>query len=341
MAELETFTPAEREYFNSHGEKAIPTGDNISEPDAVADEAEHDLDAVEMDNGDHDAEHDREQDQDQENERDDLAEQNDGKKDKKYGRVPARKLMEEKRARQALEKELSEIREKFTRGDERLRMIMEAQQAQQARQQAPEQELSPPDPHTDPIRAIEWQQQQIEAQRQWQEQQLNAQREAAVIAQLDNGYRQAWGQFANNKPDAMNAYKHFVDVTSAYLEMQGIPQAKIDEMVANEERKIAYQAFQRGVNPAEIIYEKAQIMGYRNVPAQAEQPADNSIVKKAEEDVVRRQKAASASKSMSSAGGSRGGNLPSIEELANMSEDEFAEFRAKVGERQFRKLMGE
>lgn len=337
MAELETFTPAEREYFNSHGEKAIPVdggsndADNMS--DGIEDDVSPDLDASYDDADDNALEADAE----------DKAEQPDQDQPKKKdnGRVPLRKLRAEEDRRKEVERQYEELREKFTRGDERLRMIMEAQQAQQVRQQAPEKELSPPDPHTDPIRAIEWQQQQIEAQRQWQEQQLNAQREAAVIAQLDNGYRQAWGQFANNKPDAMNAYKHFVDVTSAYLEMQGIPQAKIDEMVANEERKIAYQAFQRGVNPAEMIYEKAQIMGYRAASAQAEQPTDNLIAKKAEEDVARRQKAASASKSMSSAGGSRGGNLPSIEELANMSEDEFAEFRAKVGERQFRKLMGE
>lgn len=337
MAELETFTPAEREYFNSHGEKAIPVDGGSNDADVMSDGIEDDV-SPDLDASDDDAD-----DNALEADTDDKAEQPDQDQPKKKdnGRVPLRKLRAEEDRRKEVERQYEELREKFTRGDERLRMIMEAQQAQQVRQQAPEQELSPPDPHTDPIRAIEWQQQQIEAQRQWQEQQLNAQREAAVIAQLDNGYRQAWGQFANNKPDAMNAYKHFVDVTSAYLEMQGIPQAKIDEMVANEERKIAYQAFQRGVNPAEIIYEKAQIMGYRNVPAQAEQPADNSIVKKAEEDVARRQKAASASKSMSSAGGSRGGNLPSIEELANMSEDEFAEFRAKVGERQFRKLMGE
>lgn len=332
MTELETFTPAEREYFNTRGEKGIlGAGDPVEKETDT--EAEIDADVEELDT----SEANEPEDSAETEPEDEPGEEQPKKKDN--GRVPLRKLRAEEDRRKEVERQFEELKEKFTRGDERLRMIMEAQQ-RQAIQEQPAKQEAPPDPVTDPIRAIEWQQQQLEQQRQWQEQQLQSQREAAAIAQIDDTYRKSWGNLANAKPDALNAYQHFINVTSGYLEMQGVPQANIDDMVANEERKIAYQAMQRGISPAEIIYEKAQMMGYRPAPVAPSEP-DNTAAKKAEEDVARRQKAASASKSLSSAGGSRGGSTPSIEELANMSEDDFADFRAKVGERQFRKIMGE
>lgn len=323
MSDVETFTQAERAYFDSRGEKPIPGSE--SEPEAseeivAADDAVEDVNEV-------DEEGDEEPDEQPELKADEE------KPKRKDSRIPLRKLQESENQRRELEKQLSEFREKWARGEERLRMIAESQQVQQQPKA-----VEPPDPSVDPIGAIEWQKQQTEQIRQFQEQQIRQQQEQAVIAQIDNNYKEAWGKFASNTPDAMDAYNHFVNSVSAILDLQGIPQDRINQMVEQEERKIAYQAMQRGISPAEVIYEKSKAMGYQ---PKAAAPVENETAKKANEDVARRQKAASASKSLSNAGGNRANAMPSMEELANMSEDDFAEFRNKVGEKQFRKLMGE
>ena len=324
MSDVETFTQAERAYFDSRGEKPIPGSE--SEPTAneeieAADDAVEDIAEVD-DEGD-----------EAPDEQPELKADEEEKPKKKDSRIPLRKLQESENQRKELEKQLNEFREKWARGEERLGMIAESRQAQEQPKA-----VEPPDPSVDPIGAIEWQKQQTEQIRQFQEQQIRQQQEQAVIASIDNSYKQSWGQFASNTPDAMDAYNHFVTSISTILDLQGIPQERINQMVEQEERKIAYQAMQRGINPAEVIYEKSKAMGYQ---PKAAAPVENETAKKANDDVARRQKAASASKSLSNAGGNRANAMPSMEELANMSEDDFAEFRNKVGERQFRKLMGE
>lgn len=330
MTELETFTPAEREYFNSRGANGIPTGDAPAEKESDT-EAEAGEDEAELEASDDNQTEDK-SDSDTEPEAEEEAPK------KRDGRVPLRKLRAEEDRRKEVERQVDELREKFSRADERLRMFYESQQRQAPVEQ--EKEASPPDPTVDPIGAIEWQRQQIEQQRQWQEQQFRVQQEQAAIQQIDNGYRQAWGQFANQQPDAMDAYQHFLKATAAVLRAQGFTKEQADAHVENEERKIAIAAFRSNVNPAEIIYREALEMGY--TPKQAERIVNQEeAARKAEEDVARRQKAAPASKSMSSAGGSRSGSAPTVSEIADMSEDEFAEWLAKTPESKRRKIMGE
>lgn len=330
MTELETFTPAEREYFNSRGEKGISTGDQV-ETEAPED-TEADPVEADADNSDETSADDERM--------EDKSDNEDEAPKKRDGRVPLRKLLAAEEKRKEVERHYEELKEKFSRADERLRMFYETQQRQVAEQTEKKQEFTPPDPTVDPIGAIEWQRQQIEQTRQWQEQQLRVQQEQAAIQQIDNGYRQAWGHFANQQPDAMDAYQHFLKATAAVLRAQGFSKEQADAHVENEERKIAVAAFRSGVNPAEIIYREAMEMGY--TPKQARQIANQEeAARKAEEDVARRQKAAPASKSLSSAGGQRSGVAPSVAEIADMSEDEFAEWLAKTPESKRRKIMGE
>lgn len=335
MAELETFTAAEREYFNSRGEKSIPSGGMV-----VTDAPEDtDTDAVEAEVEQPEIEADNAADNENEAAEQDKAETDEDAPKKRDGRVPLRKLRAEEDRRKEVERQYEELREKFSRADERLRMFYETQQRQTV-EQPQKQEIAPPDPTVDPIGAIEWQRQQIEQTRQWQEQQLRVQQEQAAIQQIDNGYRQAWGHFANQQPDAMDAYQHFLKATAAVLRAQGFSKDQADAHVENEERKIAVAAFRAGVNPAEIIYREAMEMGY--TPKQARQIADREdAARKADEDVARRQKAAPAAKSLSNTGGSRSGVAPSVAEIADMSEDEFAEWLAKTPESKRRKIMGD
>jgi hypothetical protein len=310
--EFETFTKEERSYFDNKGD--------VSAKEAPAEaEADEDLeaDAPEPETAEVD-----------EPEAPEAEE-----KPKRDGRVALRKLRAEEERRKTAEKEAVQLREQFARADERLRMLYQASQSQQQ----PPQDDSAPDPKADPIGAIEWQQRQIEMQRQAYEQQQVAQREQAIISQIDNGYRRAFTEFAADSPDAPEAYQHFTNALGKYFENMGVPDAQIDALVVQEERKLAYQAAQRGQNPAEIVYNLAKQFGYQPKPAES---ASKEEVEKAEKDIDRRQKAAPASKSLSSASGSRGGRNPSMAELASMTDEEFADMRSKMSDREFRRLAG-
>lgn len=319
MENFETVSPAEREYFASRGEKPIPTGDDAPvETEAEAAEPEIEIDEPEANEGD----------APEPEAKDEQPEEQPKKKDQ---RIPLRKLQESENQRKELERRLAEVNEKFTRADERMRALFEAQQPKPETPQ-------PPDPREDPIGAIEYTRQQMEAFQQQQARQAAEYQQQQQLSALDNTYRQSWGQFANAKPDAIDAYNHFISVTGAFLEMQGAPQEQINQLIENEERKIAYAAMQRGLNPAELIYERAKTMGY--APKAAAPVEDDSAARKADADIERRQKAAGASKSLGAASGTRSASMPSMQELAEMSEDEYADFRAKIGERKWQKLMG-
>jgi len=310
--ELESFTPQERAYFESKGEKPIDVeapdtetvDDSTDEPESEAPEVEAKEEAETED-----------------------AETKEPEKPRKDQRVPLRKLQEEVNARRELERKNQELAEQFARADERLRMLFQAQQ--------PEQPKAPavPDPKDDPIGFMEWQKSEVERLATEQRQQQEVYQQQAQINAIDTAYKQSWAVFNTEKPDALDAYQHFVNVTAAYLEMQGVPQQQINDLVQNEERKITVAAMQRGMNPAELIYEKAKTFGYQPKAAAVDETA-----KKAEADIDRRQKAAVASKSLSSAGGSKA-NTPSAMDLANMSEEEFEEFRSR-NPRAYKQIMG-
>lgn len=318
MESFETVSAAEREYFNSRGEKPIPTGDETpvetEEVEAVDPEAEADEADIE------------------EAEAKDEAPAEDEKPKRKDSRIPLRKLQESENQRRELEKRLAEREEAFARADERLRTLL---QIAQPKEEAP----AIPDPKEDPIGAIEWQKAQIERIEQERQRQAAEYQQQQQLSALDTSYRQSWTSFAGKQQDAIDAYNHFINVTGAFLDMQGVPKEQINQLIENEERKIAYAALQRGANPAELIYERAKQMGY--APKAAAPVADDNAGQKAEADIERRQKAASASKSLGSASGQRSEAMPSARELADMPEEEFAEFRLKISERQMRKLMGE
>lgn len=309
--EFETFTKEERSYFDNKG--AVPE----KEAPVEAESDESDVDGV--------AEPDEDVSETE-------AEAEQPEKPKKDGRVALRKLRAEEERRKTAEREAAQLREQFARADERLRMLYQASQPQQQPQ-----DEAPPDPKADPIGAIEWQQRQIELQRQAYEQQQATQRERAIISQIDNGYRQAFTEFSSEKPDAPSAYQHFTNALGKYFENLGVPEAQIDALVVQEERKLAYQAAQRGQNPAEIVYNLAMQFGYQPKAADA---GAQEAVEKAEKDIDRRQKAAAASKSLSSAGGSRGGRNPSMAELASMTDEEFADMRSRMSDKEFRRLAG-
>lgn len=249
---------------------------------------------------------------------------------KRDGRVPLRKLMAAEEKQKAAEKELSELREKHARVDERLNMLFAAQQ--QAQQQRQVEEI--PDPKTDPIGAIEYQQKALNQQAEYQARQQQAQQEQAFIADVDRGYKRDWNDFATQTPDAFQAYQYWTQAVSQNLKVFGIPDAQIEAELIGLERRAALAARQAGQSPAQAIYEAAKTFGY------APKTAEQKPVVDADRRVEMRQKGQAAAKSLSNVGGQRGDGTPSVEELASMSDDDFMELRNRMSDRQWQRMLG-
>lgn len=247
---------------------------------------------------------------------------------KKDGRVPLRKLVAEEERRRNAEKELADVRERFSRTDERLNVLNQLlSQRQQAQPEAP------PDPQTDPIRSIEYTQQQMRQMQAQQEMQQRAYAEQQAIGQIDNAYKSEWQQFAGKQSDALDAYQHFVSAIEQNFSLFEPSPEAVARRIENFEREIFVAARQRGVSAAEHIYNMAKQFGYA---PKADAKADDAAKK-----IAMREKAAGAAKSLSNAGGPKSnGALPSAEEIANMSDDEFMELRERIGERGFNRILG-
>jgi len=248
-------------------------------------------------------------------------------KEFKSRKVPHRALAEERKQRQELERQLAEVK---TRTEERLNAI------QQALQPKPEAPPPPPDKYQDPIGFIEYQEKQLQQVQQTQQQFVEQQRQQNEIAQIDNAYSQSWKQFAQEKPEAEGAYRHFVSGLDAYFKARGVTdQAQVNQLIAQEERQIALANLRTGKSPAEAIFNIASAQGYKPAPAQAEAP-----VKTADEEIERRQRALPASRSMSSSGGSGEVNGLSVTALLEMSDDEFAAATKGLSQRKREAIFG-
>lgn len=295
---------------------AIRSGKPLAdpEPEAGMDEAEDDVEADEPDEVEakQDEEHPAKEEK------------------KKNGRVPLRKLMAAEEKAKNYEKEAATLREQMARADERMKMLFQAQQ-QAAQQQQIEQ---PPDPKTDPIAALEYTQRQLEEQKAYQAQQARQTEEARAVAQVENVYRRSWSDMLSSSPETAEAYQQFTNQLSTYFTMRGATPEQADEMVKQEERVIAYNAMQRGLNPAQVIVENLKATGWQ--PA----PKEQKPVVAAEKRVEMREKGQAAAKSLSNAGGQRGDGVPSAAELANMSDEDFMELRSRMSDRQWQRMLG-
>lgn len=137
-------------------------------------------------------------------------------------------------------------------------------------------------------------------------------------------------EFAKTAPDFKDAYDFAIKGLATELQMMfGLDGIALENAVRDNERQIVGTAMQRGINPAEQIYQWAKGRGYTGVkpadPTPAVDPgkATADALLKATTTLQSIQKGQEKSKSLSSAGGAGSDGMPPIEELVNMPDDEF------------------
>ncbi len=244
-------------------------------------------------------------------------------------------LHAERERRKGFERQAAELREKFTRADERLALLNEAlkqpEQATTAQTQ--------PDPETDIFGYVKWQAEQIKALNERIE--ATGKRTEAQTAdiQLRDAYRADAQRFTAEKPEFTEAYRYLMESRDKELASFGIadPQARAAQIL-EEEKALAQHALRSGRSPAAAVFEMAAIRGFQTKAADPAAPLQNAIAKTSAE-IDRLARGAQASRSLSAAGGSAAQEL-STEAVANMSEQEFNALIRRVSPEKMRALMG-
>ena len=279
--------------------------------------------------------------------------------------VPHHALHKERERRKASEGELMSVREKFTRAEERLAGLMElvgpgdgakaaapGATAPGAAKQAEADPLSeePIDPEVDVFGALKQAQRQNAAllKRMQEGDQATKQKEASASA--GNAYVSDAMAFAKTQPDFGNAYNHLIAQMHQEFEALGMDDAaERNRMIAQREKEFVSEVLGRKGSPAAAIYKLAKARGYKGAapggdpapaaaaPAAAPKPAADpgavaklEAINKAKETVV----------SLGGSGGSAGGDVLTMESLANMSEADFNATAKRIGKAGMARIMG-
>lgn len=269
-------------------------------------------------------------------------------------------LKAERENRQKIETEANELRQRFARMDERLRLFNEALQAPPAdQQQQPAAPKPMPDPTQDIFGAFQWLADQNKTLTERLEQahkQTGEVRQSIDANTAETQLRSAYGRdaatFAQANPDFGQAYTHYLRVRHATLDAAGYTDpAQRGQIIQQEERDIVERAFKAGKSPASVIYGIAKQIGYTKpadppAPAGSQAPAPQGqaapqapaaskpaapAAPSAADEVNRLAAAQAASRSLSPGGGTAVVQM-TIDQLLAMTEQEFAAYeRANPG----------
>lgn len=230
--------------------------------------------------------------------------------------------------RSALIAERKRLREQM---DEQNRRLQQAEQANQRYQylehqiaemrrqrQADEQgKDQPPDYDDDPQGYIQW---HLEKQREYNQQiegkltqQQQMEQQQATLAQIQEQAAASQRAFAQEHPDFNDALNHTREMNRRVLSRYGYQGPQLEQAIAQSELATIASALQNGVDPATMIYQIAQDMGYN--PDQKGQEGQQREGQ--EGDDIEAQQAREAAKSMGGGGGD--------ESIADMDDDEFTE----------------
>lgn len=176
-------------------------------------------------------------------------------------RVPLKALQEERHKRAEYERQLQEFQR---REQEWAAWAEQMQQQMQPQEQFPE-----PDPETDPIGALKYTKQQLEAMQQYAAQQAYVQQQAQHIDTLNKVAFQSATQYQQKTPDYQDAYRYALNSRAQELMALGTPQEAIPAVLQREELSLIDTALRNGRNPAEAIYHFAKARGFSGNTAPA------------------------------------------------------------------------
>lgn len=262
--------------------------------------------------------------------------------------VPHAKFHRANERRKEAEKRAEEAQRNATVAMQRMAELMEAMKGGQQQEQKaePEYDLGP-DPNEDPVGALEWareqRRQEIERQRQ-QEQQAAQQQQAH--RQWQEAYTSVLTQFETAKqaePELQGLYDGLR--TSYALEYQayGYSMPQIVQLVERQEAQIIQWAHANRIPIGQAIKSLAQSRGVQAAaPEQSGQQRERDPVTgqyKSAQDIDKLDQTKRASRSLNGGAAVRTEG-PTPEDIVNMSEEDFAAFKKKYGDKAMAKAFG-
>lgn len=237
--------------------------------------------------------------------------------------VPLAALHEARAQKKELQAELARFREEQAARNATLEQRLAAlYQAQQQREQQPA-----PVFEERPLEHLKSSLDQVMQNQQSVHQELARQQEneraAGYRAQLAHVVTSAENAFKAETPDYPEALEYVRAGRIAQLRALGYNDMEAGQYVLNEAIGVAQRCIQAGKNPAEAIYEMAKATGYQP-KARQQAPAPTPT-----EKLQTIQKGVEAAKTLGGGGASAG--TPTVDQIANMSEEEFADFMKKGG----------
>jgi len=225
------------------------------------------------------------------------------------GFVPHQAMHAERMRRQELERKLAEL---------------------EARIPKPEEEKPPEyvDPLEDPegFRKYDAYRREQEEKR-WQQFQETQRRQSALQARAQEASRLE-AEFASKTPDYQAAAEFLHNSRVSELRAQGYGDNEVQQTIVRDAHALFDAARAAGMNPAELLYLRAQQAGYQR-QEQKQAPTGEAEKLKALADAQKQ------TQGLGNAGGSQGGKL-TVEQLSQMSEKELA----KVPEDEIARLFG-
>lgn len=271
-------------------------------------------------------------------------------RDKLSGKyVPHAALHKERERRKATDAELTTLRERLARGDERLAVLTElmqggADQAKGASGAAAKGgadvdpfDEEPIDPEDDVFGALRQAQRQNAALVKQMKEGAAAAKANQERASVASDYRSDALAFARETPDFGDAYNHLIAGMHRELEAMGVTdESARNRSIAEREKAFASEVMASKKSPAAALYAVAKARGYVKAAPGAPAAASSAAVAKLE--AINRGKEVAVS--LATSGGTAGGDGLTLEALSNMSEAEFAAVTRRLGKSGMARIMG-
>jgi hypothetical protein len=300
------FTPQEREYFESRGEKPIVAE---TAPEPAPPEKPEPTEPIEPSEPPKEA-----------------AEGEEKETPKEERKVDYGALREERERRKAAEDKAREMELLNARMEERFKAW------QDNTRPPPKAPVRPPRADEDIFGAVNYLQRTQEQQAKELETYKKREAEAAQMQQLANHAARSVEEFKKTTPDYPNAFAYLQDSRRKELAVWGMDEVGIANQLETETRQLIARAVQARRSPAEMAYTLAKERGYsaKQAPATAD-PVDQ---------LDRIERGQQQNRSMSGTGGNgRAGGEITLADLVRMPENEFVAFKNKYPAR-FRRLKG-
>lgn len=313
------------EEFSEDELKQLGQGDEQPEDDELESEEEEPDDQEEADQ---EAEGEEEEAEGEEEE------EGDSEEEKPVKKVDLRALHAERGERKRAESERDELRDRYTRLETRLEMILEGMK------KAEPEEDPMPDKAVDPIGYIEWQDRRIaklegkfeETDKKTAEQTEQQRQQQAIDQAISYGNTLAQQVRAKNPVMYDEALKFTVTRRAGELRLLGVDEAKIPNQINLEMQSGMLSALRREINPGDFLIKYAKAQGFVYKKPEGGEEEEEGGEKKNGKSVKEILHAKKLNKTLGDGGNaSKGGGSTKglAKALADMDDAEFADWYAK------------